>query len=44
MLNSDQFRAQFSPEERGTLTNLMTVEPLLPPAHPAGAAGVPPQE
>ncbi len=32
-LNSEQFRNAFSPEERGTLSNLLTVEPLLPPQH-----------
>jgi hypothetical protein len=31
VMNSPQFRAQFSDQERGTLTNLMTVEPYLPP-------------
>lgn len=29
-LQSDQFRSQFSPEERSTIDNLMRVEPLLP--------------
>lgn len=32
-LDSEQFRNAFSPEERGTLSNLLTVEPLLPPQH-----------
>lgn len=35
-LSSDYLHRQLSPEERGTLTNLMAVEPLLPPAHSAG--------
>ena len=34
-LNSEAMQQQFSPEERGTLNNLMTVEPLLP-AQPRG--------
>ena len=29
-LNSDQFRGQFSPQERSTLSNLLAVEPYLP--------------
>ena len=29
-LNSDNFRSQFSDSERGTLSNLLAVEPLLP--------------
>ncbi|MDW5266257.1 MULTISPECIES: DUF3106 domain-containing protein [Acidobacteriaceae] len=32
-LNSDRFRSQFSPQERGTLGQLLDVEPLLPPQH-----------
>jgi Protein of unknown function (DUF3106) len=34
MLNSDSFRSQFSDTERGTLSNLLAVEPLLPVQHP----------
>ncbi|MGH9597636.1 MAG: DUF3106 domain-containing protein [Edaphobacter sp.] len=30
ILNSDRFRGQFSDQERGTLSNLLTVEPYLP--------------
>lgn len=30
-LNSDRFRGQFSDQERGTLQQLLDVEPLLPP-------------
>jgi hypothetical protein len=30
-LNSDRFRGQFSPQERGTLGQLLDVAPLLPP-------------
>lgn len=33
-LNSDRFRGEFSPEERGTLSQLLDVEPLLPPPPP----------
>jgi len=32
ILNSPQYRQQFSDEERGTLGNLLAVEPLLPPS------------
>jgi len=42
-LNSEQFRNAFSPEERGTLSNLLTVEPLLPPQHSQEAAPGMPQ-
>jgi len=31
MMNSPQFRDQFTDQQRGTLTNLMSVEQLLPP-------------
>jgi hypothetical protein len=31
MLNSPQFRSQFTEQERGTLSSLMSVEPYLPP-------------
>jgi hypothetical protein len=31
LLNSDRFRSQFSPQERGTLGQLLDVAPLLPP-------------
>jgi len=31
VLSSDRYRGQFSPEERGTLNNLLTVAPLIPP-------------
>ena len=34
MLNSDSFRSQFSDTERGTLSNLLAVEPLLPVQRP----------
>ncbi len=30
-LQSDQYRSQFTPEERSTLDNLIHVEPMLPP-------------
>ncbi|GGG83586.1 DUF3106 domain-containing protein [Edaphobacter dinghuensis] len=33
-LNSDRFRGQFSDQERGTLQQLLDVEPLLPPPPP----------
>ena len=33
MLNSPQYRQQFSDEERGTLGNLLAVSPLLPPSN-----------
>ena len=33
-LNSESFRGQFSDTERGTLSNLLTVEPLLPVQRP----------
>ena len=35
MMNSGQFQTQFSPQERGILTNLLAVEPYQP-AHGAG--------
>lgn len=38
VLNSDRFRGEFSPEERGTLSQLLDVEPLLPPPHPNDGA------
>jgi Protein of unknown function (DUF3106) len=34
MLNSDSFHSQFSDTERGTLSNLLAVEPLLPVQRP----------
>jgi hypothetical protein len=34
LLNSDRFRSQFSPQERGTLGQLLDVAPLLPPPPP----------
>lgn len=34
MLNSESFRSQFSETERGTLSNLLAVEPLLPVQRP----------
>jgi hypothetical protein len=34
MLNSDSFRGQFSDTERGTLSNLLAVEPLIPAQRP----------
>jgi hypothetical protein len=34
ILNSDRFRSQFSNQERGTLSNLLTVEPYLPTRNP----------
>src|SRR5215472_12145080 len=34
ILNSDRFRSQFSDEERGTLSNLLAVEPYLPVQKP----------
>jgi hypothetical protein len=30
ILSSDQFRSQFSDQERGTISNLLTVEPYIP--------------
>ena len=33
-LDSEGFRSQFSDTERGTLSNLLAVEPLLPPPQP----------
>ncbi|NYF79550.1 DUF3106 domain-containing protein [Granulicella arctica] len=33
VLNSDRFRSQFTEQERGTLANLLTVEPYLPVQH-----------
>ena len=33
-LNSESFRSQFSDTERSTLSNLLTVEPLLPVKRP----------
>lgn len=37
VLNSDRFRGQFSPQERGTLSQLLDIEPYLPPLHANGA-------
>jgi hypothetical protein len=34
VLNSDRFRSQFSNQERGTLSNLLAVEPYLPTRDP----------
>jgi Protein of unknown function (DUF3106) len=34
ILNSDHFRSQFTDQERGTLSNLLAVEPYLPVEHP----------
>ncbi len=34
-LNSPAYRSQFSEQERGTVNNLMSVEPYLPGRHPA---------
>ncbi len=34
ILNSDHFRSEFSDQERGTLSNLLAVEPYLPVEHP----------
>lgn len=34
ILNSDHFRSQFSDQERGTLSNLLAVEPYLPVERP----------
>jgi hypothetical protein len=36
MMNSGQFQAQFSPQERNILGNLLAVEPY----HPAHGAGL----
>lgn len=33
ILSSDRFRSQFSPQERGTLSQLLDVEPYLPAPH-----------
>jgi hypothetical protein len=33
-LNSDRYRGQFSDQERSTLSNLLAVEPYIPPQHP----------
>lgn len=41
LLNSDRFRSQFSPQERGTLGQLLDVAPLLPPDPPEGAPSRP---
>lgn len=38
VVNSDRFREQFSPQERGTLSQLLDVEPFLPPLHPNDGA------
>jgi hypothetical protein len=38
ILNSDRFRSQFSDQERGTLSNLLTVEPYLPVQRPPNEA------
>jgi hypothetical protein len=40
ILNSDRFRGQFSDQERGTLSNLLAVEPYLPVEHPNDAPAV----
>jgi hypothetical protein len=40
VLNSDRFRSQFSDQERGTLSNLLAVEPYVPAQRPNEA---PPQ-
>lgn len=37
LLNSERFRNQFSPQERGTLGQLLDVAPMLPYEHPEGA-------
>lgn len=34
ILSSDRFRSQFSDQERGTLSNLLAVEPYVPVQHP----------
>jgi hypothetical protein len=34
ILNSPRFRGQFSDQERGTLSNLLAVEPYIPVQHP----------
>jgi hypothetical protein len=34
VLNSERFRGQFSDQERGTLSDLLAVEPWLPAQHP----------
>jgi hypothetical protein len=36
VLNSDRFRGQFSAQERGTLSQLLEVEPYLPAHRPNG--------
>jgi len=38
ILSSDRFRSQFSDQERGTLSNLLTVEPYLPVQRPPNEA------
>jgi hypothetical protein len=38
VLNSDRFRSQFSQQERGTLSQLLEIEPYLPPPHSNGTA------
>ncbi|WP_373694103.1 DUF3106 domain-containing protein [Edaphobacter paludis] len=38
ILSSDRFRSQFSPQERGTLSQLLDVEPLLPAPHSDGTS------
>jgi hypothetical protein len=35
ILNSDRFKSQFSDQERGTLSNLLSVEPYLPVQRPS---------
>jgi hypothetical protein len=40
VLNSDRFRSQFSDQERGTLSNLLAVEPYLPAQHSNEGAGL----
>jgi hypothetical protein len=37
VLNSDRFRGQFSPEERGTLNQLLEISPYLPDPRAGGA-------
>lgn len=37
VLNSDHFRGQFSPQEQGTLSQLLNIAPYLPPPHTNGA-------
>jgi hypothetical protein len=37
VLNSDRFQGQFSPQERGTLNQLLNISPYLPDPHANGA-------